>query len=89
MIITNQHILDAGISLLMTAVLQQAFDEFYYVAEQNHFFALTKEPCITYKGGNPTVCTPTAEILLTDYDGQSVFLITNNAIKDDEVATIY
>ena len=31
--------------------LKEAFDEFFYVAEQNEFFALTNKPCITYEGG--------------------------------------
>lgn len=57
--------------------LKEAFDEFFYVAEQNHFFALANEPCITYEGENPTVYTQNAEILLADYDGQGAFLITN------------
>ena len=58
--------------------LKKAFDEFFYVAEQNHFFALANEPCITYEGEHPTVYTQNAEILLADYDGQGAFLITNN-----------
>lgn len=57
--------------------LKEAFDEFFYVAEQNHFFALANEPCITYEGEHPTVHTQHAEILLADYDGQGAFLITN------------
>ena len=60
------------------AALKEAFDEFFYVAEQNHFFALANEPCITYEGEHPTVHTQHAEILLADYDGQGAFLITNN-----------
>mgnify|MGYP003397261572 FL=1 len=60
------------------AALKEAFDEFFYVAEQNHFFALANEPCITYEGEHPTVYTQNAEILLADYDGQGAFLITNN-----------
>ena len=60
------------------AALKEAFDEFFYVAEQNEFFALTNKPCITYEGENPTVYTQNAEILLADYDGQGAFLITNN-----------
>ena len=59
------------------AALKEAFDEFFYVAEQNHFFALANEPCITYEGEHPTVHTQHAEILLADYDGQGAFLITN------------
>lgn len=57
--------------------LKEAFTEFFYVAEQNHFFALVNEPCITYEGEHPTVHTKNAEILLADYDGQGAFLITN------------
>ena len=58
--------------------LKEAFAEFFYVAEQNHFFALANEACITYEGEIPTVYTQNAEILLADYDGQGAFLITNN-----------
>lgn len=61
------------------AALKEAFAEFFYVAEQNHFFALANEPCITYEGEHPTVHTQHAEFLLADYDGQGVFLITNNS----------
>ena len=74
------------------AALKQAFGEFFYVAEQNHFFALTKEPCITYDGEHPTVPTKHAEILITDYDGQGALLISNTATlkeKEDTVATVY
>lgn len=59
------------------AALKEAFDEFFYVAEQNHFFALANEPCIIYEGEHPTARTNNAEILLADYDGQGAFLITN------------
>ena len=58
------------------AALKEAFAEFFYVAEQNEFFALTNKPCITYEGEHPTVHTKNAEILLADYDGQGAFLIT-------------
>lgn len=68
------------------AVLQQAFDEFFYVAEQNHFFALTNEPCITYKGEDPIVCTEAAEVLLADYDGQGAIFITNHDAKENDDA---
>ena len=39
------------------AVLKEAFVKFFYVAEQNHFFALANERCITYEGEHPTVRT--------------------------------
>ena len=58
--------------------LKEALAEFFYVAEQNEFFALTNKPCITYDGENPIVYTQNAEILLVEYNGQGAFLITNN-----------
>ena len=74
------------------AALKEAFHEFYDVAEQNHFFALTNEPYITYEGEHPTIHTKHAETLMADYDGQGVLLITNNSIhneKENADATVY
>lgn len=74
------------------AALKQAFREFFYVAEQNHFFALTNERYITYEGEHSTVHIKQAEILTTDYDGQGALLISNTTIlkeKENKVATVY
>ena len=68
------------------ALLQKAFVEFFYVAEQNHFFALMNEPCITYKGQDATICSHTVEILLADYDGQGAIFITNHDVKENNDA---
>lgn len=74
------------------AALKLAFREFFYVAEQNHFFALTNERCITYEAEHPTIHTKHAEILTTDYGGQGALLSSNTTIlkeKENKVATVY
>lgn len=63
------------------AMLEQALEEFFYVAEQNLFFALTNEPCLVYKGYHATTTSETVEILLADYDGKAVIFLTNS--KED------
>lgn len=63
------------------AMLEQALEEFFCVAEQNLFFALTNEPYLTYKGYHVTTTSETVEILFADYDGQAAIFLMNS--KED------
>ena len=63
------------------AMLEQALEAFFYVAEQNLLFALTNEPALSYKGYHVTPTSETVEIVIADYDGQGVIFITTS--KED------
>lgn len=58
------------------SILKLAFEELFYVAEQNFLFALTNEPSLFYQGYRVTTTSNTVEIITTDYDGQGAVFIT-------------
>lgn len=58
------------------AMLQEAFNELFYVAEQNFLFALTNEPSLFYHGYHLATTSDTVEILSADYDGQGAIFMT-------------
>lgn len=58
------------------AMLEQAFTELFYVAEQNFLFALSNEPSLIYHGYSLTTTSETVEILSADYDGQGAIFMT-------------
>lgn len=62
-------------------MLEQALEEFFYVAGQNFLFALTNEPSLTFKGYHLTTTNEKVEILMADYDGQGAIFITSS--KED------
>lgn len=59
-------------------MLKQAFEAFFYVAEQNFLFALTNETSLFYKGYSLTTTSNTVEVLIADYDGQGAIFMTTN-----------
>ena len=58
------------------SILKLAFEELFYVAEQNYLFALTNEPSLFYQGYRLTTTSNTVEIITADYDGQGAVFIT-------------
>lgn len=59
-------------------MLEQALEEFFYVAEQNFLFALTNESSLFFKGYNLATTSETVEILIADYDGQGAIFCTGS-----------
>lgn len=57
-------------------MLELAFQQLFYVAQQNYRFVLSNEPSLYYHGYHLTTKSETVEMISADYDGQGAVLLT-------------